>query len=87
MTGKCPAANPAVDQAMGRNLAQARIEVGKANEGRATLAQVRDASGNLTKVMESVPEGGANAEPQVMPEPTPAEIEALQCLPIDRRYG
>jgi RHS repeat-associated protein len=68
-TGRGPAANPAADQSMGKNLTEARVSAGKANEGNATFAQGRDARGNLTEVMESVPgEGGAHAEPQVMSE-------------------
>ncbi len=68
LTGRGPAANPAVDQAMGRNLTEARGEAGKTAEGNATFAQGRDASGNQTGVRESVPEGGQHAEPQVMSE-------------------
>ena len=65
-TGRGPVADPMSDAAMLRNLAKGRVEAGKAQTGDATFAQGRDASGNLTRVMESDPdEGGSHAEPKV----------------------
>jgi RHS repeat-associated protein len=73
-TGRGPAPNPSADQGMLGNLKSERISVGKVfgeHPGDATFSQGRSATGKLTPVRESVPNGGTHAEPQTIADLPP----------------